>query len=385
MEVTHEDFVHTGPSTLAGRYLRMFWQPVCRSQDLPAGRAVPIRILCDNFTLYRGETGAAHIVAFRCAHRGTQLSTGWVEGDCIRCRYHGWKYEGNGQCVEQPGEDELFASKVKIGSYPTREYLGLIFAFLGEGEPSSFRRFSDMEAPGVLEACPPEYWPCNYFNRIDNACDVAHVDFTHREAVLRANRLDRLGGRKVEADETEYGIRTICEEPPQETHFHMPNANLVKANVRVEGSLHDAATVEVDRLSWRVPVDDENTVSFSIDLMHLTGEEAERYRERRRQTERLGQTLSLTGMGDAILAGKIREQDLDQRLSTASLFSVEDYVVQVGQGKVDRSYDRLGRIDVGVFLLRKIWERELRALADGRPLKQWTTPGRVISSRPRRA
>src|SRR5919202_5832867 len=97
-----EDFVHTGPGTLAGRYLRMFWHPVLRAQDLPAARAKPIRIMGEDLTIYRGESGTPHVVAFRCAHRGTQLSTGWVEGDCIRCFYHGWKYDGSGQCIEMP-------------------------------------------------------------------------------------------------------------------------------------------------------------------------------------------------------------------------------------------------------------------------------------------
>src|SRR5207245_5192386 len=87
------NFAQIGPGTLAGRYLRTFWQPVYRAQDLPAGRAKPIRIMNEDFTLYRGEGGTPHLLAFRCAHRGTQLSTGWVEGDELRCFYHGWKYD----------------------------------------------------------------------------------------------------------------------------------------------------------------------------------------------------------------------------------------------------------------------------------------------------
>jgi 5,5'-dehydrodivanillate O-demethylase len=236
-----------------------------------------------------------------------------------------------------------------------------------------------MDEPGVLEACLPEYWPCNYFNRIDNACDLAHVAFTHREALRRANRPDRLARPTIRSEETSYGTRTSCENPPQETHFHMPNTNLVRAHVRVEGSLDDAANLEVTRISWRVPVDDENTVSLSVDLTHVTGEEAEKYRRRRKETEELSQALSPPAMAEAILAGKIREKDLDQRLSSAALFSVEDYLMQVGQGTLDRSQDRLGRIDVGVLLLRKIWQRELKAVAEGRPIKQWRSEGKVMS------
>src|ERR671926_500887 len=131
----YTDFEHVGPRTLAGRYLRRFWQPLARAEDVAPGEAKPVRLVGEDFTLYRGEAGTAHVVAYRCAHRGTQLSTGWVEGDCIRCFYHGWKYDQTGQCVEMPAEDPSFPPKVQIASYPTQEYLGIIFAYLGEGEP----------------------------------------------------------------------------------------------------------------------------------------------------------------------------------------------------------------------------------------------------------
>jgi 5,5'-dehydrodivanillate O-demethylase len=52
------DFARTGPATLAGQYLRKFWQPIYRSQDVPAGRALPVRIMSEDFTLYRGKSGS---------------------------------------------------------------------------------------------------------------------------------------------------------------------------------------------------------------------------------------------------------------------------------------------------------------------------------------
>ena len=191
------EFVRTEPGTLAGRYLRMFWQPVYRAQDLGPGQAVPLRIMSEDITLYRGEGGTPHVLAFRCAHRGTQLSTGRVEGDCIRCLYHGWRYDSFGQCVEQPGEEESFAKKVRIRSYPTQEYLGLIFAYLGEGEAPPLRRYPDLEGEGVLETLSTGFWPCNYFNVLDNACDAGHIAFVHRESRLIVNRPDRLRVRRI--------------------------------------------------------------------------------------------------------------------------------------------------------------------------------------------
>jgi 5,5'-dehydrodivanillate O-demethylase len=374
--VDHAEVWRTGADTLSGRFLRRFWYPVYRAEDLPPGRAVPIRILSEDFTLYRGESGAVHLSAFRCAHRGTQLSTGWVEGDCLRCRYHGWRYDATGRCVEQPGESESFAAKVRIAAYPVREYLGLVFGYFGEGEAPPFRRYPDFEAPGVLDLETPEYWPCNFFNRIDNACDIGHVAFTHHEAIARANPGDirdtqyhRLRG--FSSVETDYGIATEVVAEGREAeyfHYHVPVANQNSEAASLHRGEVDPGRARNKRISWRVPVDDGNSVSLSVNLMQVTPAEYEAYRERRRQVA----AVNPEAVAEAILAGKLREEDIDPSWPRPALFSVEDYVTQVGQGPVaPRHNDRLGRIDQGVILLRKIWERELRALAEGRPLKEW--------------
>lgn len=68
----------------------------------------------------------------------------------------------------------------------------------------------------------------------------------------------------------------------------------------------------------------------------------------------------------------MRERDLGRGVPRPALFSVEDYLTQVGQRPIaPRQHEQLGRIDQGVILLRKIWQRELAALATGRPLKKW--------------
>lgn len=374
----YQDLVHTGPGTLAGRYLRMFWQPVYRASDLPSGWAVPVSLLGEHFTLYRGtapsplagERGKAHLVAFHCAHRGAQLSAGWVEGDCIRCRYHGWKYDSSGRCVEQPGEAPSFARKVRIASYPVQEYLGLLFVYLGEGAPPPVRRYPEFEAEQVVEVYPPDYWPCNYFNRLDNFCDMGHVAYTHRESARRRSGL-RTEMPVITAEETEYGIRTVAYiegEADTVSFVDIPNTNhLSRGRAGRPG----------DRLFWRVPVDDERCVSFAVERTHLSGEAAERYLERRRQaTQQAATPTHETGM--AVLAGRTRIEDIETHsiLSGSGytdIFWTEDFVCQVGQGTIaDRSNERLGRVDRGVILLRKIWQRELKALAAGRPLKRWT-------------
>ncbi len=176
----YSDFAHIGPGTLAGRFIRHFWQPVYVGADLKPGHPVRIQVLGEYFTLYRGDSGTPYVLEDRCPHRQTSLALGSIEGDCIRCFYHGWKFDGHGQCTEQPAEKANFAAKVKARAYPTEEYLGLIFAYLGEGEAPALPRFPELEdVEGVLVANKHPV-PCNYFQRIENDLDETHVHFVHR-------------------------------------------------------------------------------------------------------------------------------------------------------------------------------------------------------------
>ena len=375
-EVNYSDFVHTGPGTLAGRFMRMFWQPVYRSQDFAAGKVVPVRIMGEDFTLYRGESGAAHLLAPRCAHRETQLSVGQVEGDCIRCFYHGWKYEASGQCVEQPAEDASFAGKIRIRSYPVEEYLGLVFAYLGEGTPPLLPRFTEFEIDGVLEV-ETFLRPCNYFNDLDNACDPLHVTFVHGDSRIDINRF--IDAANLRAEENEFGLSVTM---PRTTHggglrinqYGMPNIQMLKLP-----PVDQAESEWRDFLSWRVPVTDYEYVSFNLNMVHINGDDASRYKAAR--TEAFAKATATAGeLAPDVLAGRTVIEEVKHRIP--DVVRLQDDVVLVAQGVIpDRSQDHLGRSDVGVILLRKIWRRELEALDKGQLLKGWSrTPGVVATS-----
>ena len=373
-KIADMDFVHTGPATLAGRYMRMFWHPVFVSEELRPGRAVPIQIMAERFTLYRGESGTPYVVDFRCAHRGTQLSLGWVEGECIRCFYHGWKYDGTGQCVEQPAEDESFAAKVKIRSYPVQEYLGLIFTYLGEGAAPPFPRYPQLEEEGVLDV-GSYVRNCNYFNTLENGVDQAHVPFTHAKSNFTKFGLN-WDIPKITAEETEYGVAmygTRANGISRVNHYLMPNILYIK------GSPDESAEKWRDAFAWRVPIDDVSHTSFNMSLVHITGDAAKRYRDRRKQQRAAAAKLPSTReMADAVLAGRRRIHDIEDR---PDIVNIQDHVAQEGQGAIpDRNSERLGRSDTAIILMRKIWLRELRALAEGRPLKTWTRPEGLLAT-----
>ena len=364
------DFVHTGPSTLAGRYWRRFWHPVFATDRLEAGRAAPIRILGEDFTLYRGESGTPYVLDFRCAHRGTQLSVGRVEGECIRCMYHGWKYDGSGQCVEQPAEDASFAEKVRIGGYPTREYLGLIFAYLGEGTAPPFPTYPQLEEEGVLNVSS-YVRKCNCFSTLENGVDNVHVAFAHAKSNFTKHGLN-WDIPKITAEETEYGVAmyaTRGDGKARVNHYIMPNLLYIKGSPSHEGGWRDS-------FGWRVPIDDWSHASFNLSLIHITGEAAERERETRKQRRAtLAGLPSAREVAEAVLAGKLSLQDIEDR---PDIVNIQDHVAQEGQGVIpERSIERLGRSDAAIILMRKIWVRELRALAEGKPLKEWCVPTEV--------
>jgi 5,5'-dehydrodivanillate O-demethylase len=371
-EADYTDFAHTGPGTLAGRYLRLFWQPVHLARDLPAGHAKPIRIMGEDFTLYRGEDGTPHVVAPRCAHRGTQLSTGWVEGDCLCCFYHGWKYDHTGQCVEMPAEDASFPPKVRIASYPTEEYLGLIFAYLGDEDAPPLPRFAELEAEGLL-LTDTYVRACNYFQSLENTPDEVHLNFVHRQSAFTEHGLN-WDIPRIEAEETEYGMVQHGIRGGgvvRQTPFQMPNYRLIKSPPE---DPDEAGWREF--VSWRVPLNDERFQSFNVTLVHATGALAERIQARIAEREATRQAgPSVDELARAVLRGELRIDDLKDH---PNVVNIQDSVSQMGQGPIaNRAQERLGRSDTGVILLRKLWERELRALAEGRPLTPWRRTARV--------
>jgi len=384
----YDDFAHTGPGTPAGRFLRSFWQPVGLSDELKSGRALPIQVMGEEFTLYRGESGTPHVVAGRCAHRGTQLSIGWVEGECIRCFYHGWKYDEKGQCVEQAVEAPNFASKVRIPSYPVYEYLGLIFAYFGEGEPPAPPRYPEYESDVVVDAVMQRV-PYNFFQNMENSVDTLHVSWVHRHSNFFADsRLSDFGNGKGEGAASIEGIVKECSAEETDYGFVFydvfENGKVKTSFFEIPNTLHikvypiDAESGWRDFVAWKVPADDQSYNNFNLTIAYVQGEAAERYRahpQHPRNQKRKAAWEEIVRLGEDILAGR-RRLTLEDCGELARSVNLQDYVAQKGQGLIaNRERERLGQSDKIVIMLRKLWSREMAKLEAGEPLKKWCWPG----------
>lgn len=360
------DFSQTGPGTLAGRYLRRFWLPVAEMSDVEPGRAKAIQILGEQFTLFRGDNGDPHLLGYYCAHRNTPLFTGRVEGDCLRCFYHGWSYDGTGQCVDQPVEDASFAQKVRVAGYPTRVYQELVFAYLGDGLPPSFPELDRFSLPGV-NSCSSYVRKTNYFNSLENSVDYTHPFFVHMRSEFTGIGVNREIPR-VDAEETAYGVlgkKVYSDGKISVNHILMPVAAFITV---VEG------TTPIEHLAFRVPIDDYSHRSFSIQHADVHGEDAERLLALRAERgAALKELPSADEIVAAIFRGEVQVDDVDE--SRPDIISIQDMVAMALQPPFgERPPDRLGRGDFAVILLRKIFSRELRALANGEPLTEWRWP-----------
>jgi len=224
--VSYADILRVGPGTIAGRYLRRFWQPVFVGADLTPGQIKPIRILGEDLTLYRGESGTAHIVGGRCAHRGVQLVLGFIHGEHIECPYHGWTYDASGQCVAQPGEQRPFCDRVKIKGYPVEEYLGLVFVYLGEGKAPPLPRLADFENDDLyIRRITTEVWPCSYFDLLENATDLVHTEYLHWHFGYKTSgNLDWRESDWGMIGRFDRSIGTGDEAIYNRSYFHMPTA-----------------------------------------------------------------------------------------------------------------------------------------------------------------
>lgn len=361
----YTNFSAVGPDSVGGRYLRRFWQPIHLSRNLPKGRPIPLHILDQDFTLFRGESGDAHLIGPTCAHRGVSLAIGRVEGESIRCFYHGWKFDQIGQCTEQPAEKDPFCERVKVPGYPTREYLGLIFAYLGEGEPPEFPHLDIYDSVGFIETDESRRpWP--FFHQLENSVDEVHFNFAHRRSKFTDAGLNN-DIPELSCNETEYGIERIAKRgnAVRRSHILMPNCML--------SMIVDKHTGWTEHIAWRVPIDENSHCSFMADMIHKTGPDLDKclatMEEHKRRLEGLEPTMDVV---NRILRGEFHADDVS--IDRPDLVLIQDAVAMMSQGPRDREKDVLGASDRQVNMLRRIWTRECNALAKGKPIKQWQIP-----------
>lgn len=176
-----ERLTAVGPGTAMGELYRRYWLPVLASVELRSGAARAVRVLGEDLIAYRTTGNTLGLVAERCPHRGTSLRLGVVDGEGIRCPYHGWKFDGAGQCLAMPAEADSarLAAHVRTTAYGIAELGGLVFAYLGPAPAPLVPRYDLFVWDNVLRDIGRALLPCNWLQIMENSVDPTHTEWLH--------------------------------------------------------------------------------------------------------------------------------------------------------------------------------------------------------------
>jgi 5,5'-dehydrodivanillate O-demethylase len=332
-----------GPGTPAGEMLRRYWWPVGFSELVKEkGSPAKVRLLGEDFVLFRDGGGRLGLMELHCSHRGTSLEFGRVEDLGIRCCYHGWLYDVAGRCLEQPAEpaDSTFKDRIQHPAYKAQEIAGFIFAYIGPDPAPLLPRydlFFEENGERVIGA-GTEY--CNWLQRAENSVDQTHL------VALHAPEYPHLALKRPEIgwERTRYGAKITMHVPgvskPKHSHWIFPSHT--RHTTARKGRIPDHA------IRFRVPTDDTKTMTFW--LRFTPNDEAHG-----------GRPLVLKTVGFEDDKPGVYTRVNDGWWGVAS--HDQDRVAQESQGDIyDRRKEHLGASDQGVILLRNTIKESIDAV-----------------------
>jgi phenylpropionate dioxygenase-like ring-hydroxylating dioxygenase large terminal subunit len=262
-----------GPGTPCGELMRRYWQPVCLSTDLK-DLSKPVRILGEDLIAFRDGQGKAGLLFFRCSHRGTSLEYGRVEARGLRCCYHGWLYDVEGNVLEMPLEPAVnpFLEQIRHPCYPVREFGGLVFAYMGPLEKMPEFPVYDVwqKAGGQLKARmgPRVGGPvnCNWLQAEENLMDALHTFWLHtlHSGPQFPSQIYGVDPDALQYEETGMGMRFVLTRKLEDGKWWeliwemiMPlNVHLVYTD--------EPKTERVRAVTYCVPIDDTHQLGASI-------------------------------------------------------------------------------------------------------------------------
>jgi phenylpropionate dioxygenase-like ring-hydroxylating dioxygenase large terminal subunit len=342
-----------GRGTPMGELLRRYWHPIGLVPD--AGETPkPIRVLGEDLILFRDGRGQAGLVTARCCHRGTTLYYGRVEERGIRCCYHGWLFDTQGHCLEQPCEPEggLKRDRVRQPWYPLEERYGLLFAYMGPPDKKPvlprYECLEKLEPGEMIEADDSSIGsgggtivPCNWLQHYENVPDAFHVPILHG-AFSGVQFVAQMGIMpKVKWEYSPTGVKTISARVLEDGRVHYRVTEAALPTLRVVPNPRVERYVGVESLGWTLPIDDTHFRIYVAGKVRAKGE--------------LGAKRSR--MNGKLWADLTPEEH--QQLPG-------DWEAQVGQGPITfHSDEHLATSDQGVVMLRRLLQRQLDAVAGG--------------------
>ena len=258
-----------GPGTPLGTMMREYWVPALLSSELVAdGAPVRLRLLGENLIGFRDTSGRVGIMDHRCPHRCASMFFGRNEANGLRCAYHGWKFDVDGNCLDMPNvpKHQAFPQKVKAKAYPTVERNGLVWTYVGVREvPPPMPCFEASMLPVEQMNLFMVQRECNWLQALEGDIDTSHFGFLHIGAVEAQDadptNLGRFGlaerAPEYHVADTDWGTMYAAHRPgnPGETYWRFAHFMFPFWTIPPDGNFTD----HVIARAW-VPMDDEHTM-----------------------------------------------------------------------------------------------------------------------------
>lgn len=341
------------PGTPMGELLRRYWHPIGLAAD---ANETPrkVRVLGEDLILFRDKSGRPGLVHPNCAHRGASLYYGRVEERGIRCCYHGWLFDAEGHCLEQPCEPELGRARGRIRQpwYPVQELYGLVWTYMGppEKKPTlprydALERLDEGEIIETNDASigggGPQVIPCNWLQHYENLVDPFHVVVLH-SSFSGTQFVEQMAQMpEVSWDTVALGVRTTSVRRLPDGKVFRRISQAAMPTLRVIPSPRVGRFGRLESLGWILPIDDH---SFRIFVVGRVSEKGELTRMRSRMNGKLWEELT---------------EEEHQRMPG-------DYEAMVSQGAIARhSEEHLATSDRGIAMLRRYLKAQLALVQAG--------------------
>jgi len=177
----NETLTRVGPGTPMGNLMRRYWHPIAGAVELDENPVKKVRLLGEDLVLYRDRSGNLGLIDEPCPHRRVSMEYGIPEQEGLRCPYHGWRFNHEGRCLEQPAEpwDSTFKDRVTTRAYPVQELGGLLFAYLGPQPTPLLPRYDLFVWDHVWRQIGATVVPCSWLQCMENSVDPLHVEWLH--------------------------------------------------------------------------------------------------------------------------------------------------------------------------------------------------------------
>jgi phthalate 4,5-dioxygenase len=372
----NELLTRTGPGTPMGEMMRRYWIPALLSEEVPEpdGEPVQLQLLGERLVAFRDTAGRVGLLAEHCPHRGASLAYGRNEECGLRCIYHGWKLDVDGNVLETPPEPETstFRHRLQHTAYPTRELADVIWTYMGP--PGTEPRFPEWE---WTHAAPEQrvatriFQDCNYVQGIEGSIDSAHSDYLH-SSDIRGRPQDH--APRLEAQDTAYGFRYAAIRKPDAdadrfkyvriTAFVAPFSVFIpplRAGIAASAEGKDEVVIHQ---AW-VPIDDEHNSFFTF-AFNRNGPLPPIWRHHSAQ-------FGLEANHGRPLRNRANKHLQDRAAMKAGNWSgiqgvnSQDFTVAESMGPIfDRTKEHLGASDIAVIRLRRSMLDAVRSFMAGR-------------------